>query len=294
MKKLNYELKNLVDTNKDGSHSTQADRHRYLQLIASQLQKLGFKHMGKTSLKAKHIWSLVKHWQTEISAQTGKTISNGTIKNRMSALRWWASKVDKASVIPRTNKELGIEDRARLPVQDKAFSLTDEQKEVLPIYLNLSVRLQEGFGLRREEAAKFNVSKAEYKDHINLLPSWTKGGRARIIPIVNEAQRELLNEIRDYAPNRSLIPAHQSYRQYLSHRKHLLAGAQIPGTHGLRHHYAQQRYIQLTGGMLPPRLGGRMHSKLNDKEKVLDIQARLIVSSELGHSRIDITRTYLG
>jgi len=98
MKKLNYELKNLAAKNKNGSHSTQADRRRYLQLIANQLERLGFKHMGVNSLKPKHVWKLVRYWQTEVSTHTGRFISNGTIKNRMTVLRWWATKIDKAKI----------------------------------------------------------------------------------------------------------------------------------------------------------------------------------------------------
>lgn len=294
MKKLNYGLKNLVARNKDGSYSTQSDRHRYLQLIARQLQGLGFKHMGVSSLKTKHVWTLVRYWKNEISPHTGRLISNGTIKNRMAALRWWATKIDKASAIPRTNKELKIEDRVRLPIQDKAFTLTDQQKQDLPKYLNLSLRLQEEFGLRREESAKFTISKAEYETHIKLIRSWTKGGRERIVPIIKETQRELLNEIREYASNSSLVPAHMSYAQYLSHRKYVIGGIGLRETHGLRYHYAQQRYIKLAKGLQPPRLGGLFYSKLTDQEKELDLNARLIVSSELGHTRADIARTYLG
>ena len=294
MKKLNYELKNLAAKNKNGSHSTQADRRRYLQMIANQLERLGFKHMGVNSLKPKHVWKLVRYWQTEVSTHTGRFISNGTIKNRMTVLRWWATKIDKASIIPRTNKELGIEDRVRLPVQDKAFSLSDQQKNDLPKYLQLSVRLQQEFGLRREESAKFNISKAEYETHIKLIRSWTKGGRERIVPITTEAQRELLNEIRQYAPSSSLVPAHMSYAQYLSHRKYVLGGIGLRSTHGLRYFYAQQRYIILSKGLLPPRLGGPKHSNLTVAEKALDLSARQVVSSELGHVRIDIVRTYLG
>lgn len=294
MKKLNYELKSLVARNKDGSYLTQSDRHRYLQLIARQLHELGFKHMGVSSLKAKHVRALVRHWQSEISPHTGRTISNGTIKNRMTVLRWWASKIDKASVIPRTNKELGIEDRARLPIKDKAFSLTDEQKRDLPKYLNLSLRLQQEFGLRREESAKFNISKAEYETHIKLIRSWTKGGRERTVEIRNETQRELLNEIREYASNASLVPAHMNYAQYLSHRKYVIGGIGLRETHGLRYYYAQQRYIELAKGLRPPRIGGPKLSNLTESERELDLSARLVVSSELGHGRLDITRTYLG
>ena len=212
----------------------------------------------------------------------------------MANLRWWASKINKANVVPRTNKELGIEDRQRLPLTDKAFTLSETQIKDLPIYFRLSIRLQQEFGLRREEAAKFNYAKAEVKDHIRLLASWTKGGKERTVPILTKEQKTLLKEIKDYAPKSSLIPEHMNFARYLWHRKYVLATAQIPATHGLRHHYAQQRYIALTNGMLPPRMGGRLHSKLTDDKKELDIQARLIVSSELGHGRLDIVRTYLG
>jgi hypothetical protein len=294
MKKLNYELRNLVKRNRDGSHATQADRHRYLQNIANQLQKLGYRNMGVSSLKTKHIWALVRLWKGEVSSRTGKPISNGAIKNRMANLRWWAGKIDKANVVPRKNKELGIEYRRRLPESDKAFTLSETQIKDLPKYFRLSIRLQQEFGLRREEAAKFDLSKAEKEGSIRLLPSWTKGGRERVIPIVTKEQKELLKDIKDYAPKSSLIPMHMNFAHYLWHRKYIYASAKIPATHGLRHHYAQQRYLSLTNGALPPRMGGRTHSKLSEAEKEVDMKARLIVSSELGHARIDITRVYLG
>lgn len=294
MKKLNYELKQLTTDNRDGSFTTQSDRHQYLQLMANQLHRLGFRNMGVSSLKRKHVWALVRHWQTEVSSKTGKSISNGTIKNRMAVLRWWARKVNKPNVVPSKNKELGIADRVRLPRHDKAFTLTETQKQDLPRYLNLSIRLQEEFGLRREEAAKFNIAKAEYEKHIKLSASWTKGGRERTIPIIKESQRELLNEIREYAPKSSLIPTHMSFEQYISHRKYVLAGTDISATHGLRHNYAQQRYIELSNGLTPPRLGGPTYSKLTDQEREWDSNARTVVSNEMGHARRDITRSYLG
>ena len=42
----------------------------------------------------------------------------------------------------------------------------------------MSVRLQAAFGLRREEAVKFEPGKAFRSDHIALKASWTKGDRA--------------------------------------------------------------------------------------------------------------------
>ena len=212
----------------------------------------------------------------------------------MSAIRWWARKINKANVVPKSNKELGIGDRRRLPEKDKAFTLTKDQKEALPKYLNLSVRLQQEFGLRREASSKFIFSQGYKQDRIWIRASWTKGGREREIPITNDRQRELLKEIEGYAPNRSLIPPQMSYGKFLSHRRYILDRVGIPATHGLRHHYAQRRYLELSKGIMPPRLGGVTHSKLSDEDKKIDLQARKIVSNELGHSRIDIVRTYLG
>ncbi|HHR9197863.1 TPA: phage integrase N-terminal domain-containing protein, partial [Salmonella enterica subsp. enterica serovar Dublin] len=42
MNKLNYELKNLCKRNHDGAFVTQKNRHNGLQLMASQLQAVGF------------------------------------------------------------------------------------------------------------------------------------------------------------------------------------------------------------------------------------------------------------
>ena len=71
--------------------------------------------------------------------------------------------------------------------------------------------------------------------------------------------------------------------------------------HGLRHAYAQKRYHELTRqfdplkrGLLCPLMGGKKFVELTQREKYLDRRAREIISRLLGHSRISITRTYLG
>lgn len=90
MRDLNYQLKQLCRRNRDGSFATQRDRERVLDLVANQLQEAGFRHLGATSLKPKHVDGLVARWQAE-------GLAIGTIKNRMAELRWWAEKIGKAS-----------------------------------------------------------------------------------------------------------------------------------------------------------------------------------------------------
>ncbi len=104
MRDLNYDLKQLCRHNRDGSYATQADREHILDLIADQLHEMGFRHMNAHSLKPKHVEKLVERWLAE-------NLSPGTIKNRMSALRWWAEKIGKENIIARTNAAYGIPDR---------------------------------------------------------------------------------------------------------------------------------------------------------------------------------------
>ncbi|MCX7113725.1 MAG: integrase domain-containing protein [Proteobacteria bacterium] len=73
--------------------------------------------------------------------------------------------------------------------------------------------MQAQFGLRREEAIKFQPAYAIRPNRIHLKPSWTKGGRPRDIPVRNDAQRELLVRVLRLAGKGSLIPHGRSYAQ---------------------------------------------------------------------------------
>jgi hypothetical protein len=68
MRNLNFELKQMCRRNRDGSYATQRDRERVLDLVANQLQELGYRHMAAASLKPKHVkvWSIdgwLRVWQ---------------------------------------------------------------------------------------------------------------------------------------------------------------------------------------------------------------------------------------
>lgn len=295
MDTLTYDLLTLCKRGRDGSFGTQAQRKKQLKLIAKQLKGLGYRHMRATSLRTKHIDALVKYWLSTPSKVTNKPITTGTIKNRMSALRWWAEKIGRSGVIPNNNSALNIPNRQRVSEHNKAFTVTTHQLEMLPVYLQLSLRLQQEFGLRREEAAKFIPSVAIQKECLDLEASWTKGKKERSIPVTTAAQKVLLKDIKSQVDLKvSLIPSSMNYAQYKSHRDHFLAKANIRQAHGLRHHYAQQRYIVLTNGHIPPMLCKGEKPKLTEAEQALDLRARLTVSKELGHGRISVTRRYLG
>lgn len=287
MKDLNYQLMKLCRDNRDGSYSTQATRRRILDLVANQLQELGFRRMQATSFKPKHINALVKLWKEQ-------NISVGTFKNRLSALRWLARKINKPAIIPRDNSALDIGTRRYVNEKSKAWHLEEKQlAKVTDEYTKLSLRLQASFGLRREESIKFRPSYAAQGDHIKLKASWTKGGRARTVPIKTDEQRQLLEEVRTLAGGGALIPPDRKYSEQLHRYDRQVRDAGIKNPHGLRHAYAQRRYQELTGWKAPL-AGGPASKSLSYDQRALDKGARETISRELGHEREQISATYLG
>lgn len=71
-------------------------------------------------------------------------------------------------------------------------------------YTAMSLRLQEAFGLRREESIKIQPGWADRGDVLMLKSTWTKGCKERDIPIRNETQRDLLNQAKALASEGSL------------------------------------------------------------------------------------------
>jgi hypothetical protein len=67
----------------------------------------------------------------------------------------------------------------------------------------------------------------------------------------------------------------------------------LSNMHGLRHRYAQMRYETLTGWR-PPLAGGPSRALLTQAQRLIDAEARQIISQELGHERIEITAVYCG
>ncbi|MFH4258758.1 phage integrase N-terminal domain-containing protein, partial [Acinetobacter baumannii] len=82
------------DRNKDGSHTTQANRRAMLSQMTEDLKSLGYKvkDMQPSDLKGRHINALVKKWKED-----GK--SAGTIKTRMAVVRWWSVQIGKADMV---------------------------------------------------------------------------------------------------------------------------------------------------------------------------------------------------
>ena len=128
--------------NKDGSFATQDDRAQILHQAARTLQKAGFQNLAATSLKPKHVDLLVKSWQVD-------GLSAGTMKNRMSCLRWWAEKVGKQTAVVKVVV-------AFLLVIQAAFSVV--VASFLGAVVGLRCTSSIGFQLRVEPDQRFGLA----------------------------------------------------------------------------------------------------------------------------------------
>jgi len=284
---LAHELSLLCQRNKDGSFSTQAARKRILYQAAMQLKALGVYNLSPQGLKPRHIEKLVGLWLAE-------GLSAGTLKNRMSHLRWWAEKIGKPAIIHRDNTAYGIDRRKYVTNISKARELDAEKlAKVNDTRIRCSLELQAAFGLRREECLKFSPSVADKGDSIVLKASWTKGGKARTIPVRTAKQRALLDRVHQLVGKGSMIPPDKQYVEQLHRYEGMTKAAGLSKMHGLRHAYAQARYLELTGRAAPA-CGGRVSRALTVEEKQQDNEVRLIISKELGHERESVTAVYLG
>lgn len=284
MDALAFDLKNICDHNRDGSHATQANRRRNLAQAAAILKSHGYKLPSARSIKPKHVMCVV----TDLQEQGAGA---GRLKNMASALRYWAGKVNKASIIPRDNTELGIAER-KSSDGNRAQKLDMGKVQNLPCKrMQMSLRLASAFGLRLEEAIKIKPDQADQGGKLVLQASWTKGGRAREIPIHTAKHRALLDEAKALAGKGSLIPSDKSYIQHRKALEHQTLKAGLTNLHGLRHNYAQWRYSELTGWKCPKAGGPK---KLTAEQREIDRMARQQISRELGHERLDITKVYLG
>ena len=154
MRQLNFDLKTLQARHREGAFLTRRDRAYALNQAADLLHALGFRRLRATGLKRKHVDALVAEWQR-------RGLAVGTVKNRMSALRWWAERIGRPGVVG-TNAAHGIGERRYVTNEDRSRRLDAQQlARVTDAHVRMALQLQAAFGLRREEAIKFTPAYAE-------------------------------------------------------------------------------------------------------------------------------------
>ena len=203
----------------------------------------------------------------------------------------------------------GLPQRSGICIESRAVSAEAHQQAVKAVGNRVCalMGLQRALGLRFAESAKIDAARAlkQAENHGAVtVRDGTKGGRPRTVPITRPEQLAALRAAAEIqGRDRSMIPADQRYTQFRNE-----AYKQIQSTnihfHGNRHHYAQERYQAIVGAPCPvvARVPHDEHHAYLSRAlgittsaaRELDHAARMQVSSELGHGRIDVTNSYLG
>jgi|GEM_PF-804120 len=312
--KTDYQIKQILKHNRDGSPDRQLARHQNLMRCLKQLEARGYaKRWDVHKLGKREVSRLVHDWRSQ-------GLAHRTIANRMVDIRWLAEKVGRADQIP-SNKDVGIGLRKNQEGygENKAVAPDWAKIQTLPERERLITELRIEFGLRTQEALKFQHAYAtQTPGKVMLKSSWTKGGRPRDIQITNNRQRDLLVRVEHFQKNqksqknqgsqntpsksagrggvgRSMIPPEMRFKTYYAQYNATRHAAGVAG-HEYRHYWAQQRFAQVSGGIAAPHAGGQNYRALSEEARARWDAAAAVVNQELGHGdgREDITATYIG
>ncbi len=147
--KTEYQIRTVMKDNRDGSPNRQTTRLRHLKMFMEALQQRGYsKRWDIHRLGALEVHRVVADWRAA-------ELDHRTIANRMVSIRWLARKVGRADQIP-SNQQLGIPSRGNLIPVNKAEPLDREALARLGEREQLITELRAWFGLRTEEACKFD------------------------------------------------------------------------------------------------------------------------------------------
>jgi integrase len=292
---------------KKASERTQTLTKDVLCAAIRRLHDLGYKIQDPKNLGERHIQVLVTDWWY------CKKKKIKTIQNDLSRLRVFYAMIGKPGMVGSVHKYLPDVDPELLKVRSAAqttkswsgngidlvakFREVDEREP----RLGLMLRLELGFGLRREEVLKCNPHAQDFGQYLQVFPGMGKGGRWRNIPIASTAQRELLDYVKARVPKNkhlgweytraggaaSLEQNIRRYENLMASFGFTKADAGVTG-HGLRAQFAENHALLL--GMLPPTMGGDA-GQLNGADLgVLKVK----VAQALGHNRPSVTSAYVG
>jgi integrase len=294
------------------SDRTLALREKIMFMCMKQIRALGFKIDSVYQLKGRHIQALVDHW-------VGDGLSAGTIQNRLSVLRVLCNWLGKDGMIQATEKyaeqlQPGLLKRETVATEDKSWSASNidifkviELADEIDPYVAMQLRVIHAFGLRREESIQFKPHRVDEGDVVRIRDG-TKGGRERLVRVVNDYQREVLEMAKARvktlgghlgAPGKSL---EQNLRRFAYVMEKLKVTKKDLGVtaHGLRHQRLNDIFEEVAGVPSPVR---QMSAADGDNQSSKEIakgdqrlwdRARQIVSSEAGHARLSISGAYTG
>lgn len=207
----------------------------------------------------------------------------------------------------RPSKDCGIERRKYIPKDSKALPEAKHHEVLQAIDERLSriMDLQRTLGLRFKESCLFD-SKSALKQLDKLgfisIQAGTKGGRPRRLPCDDE-MRKVIEAAAEIQSGKSMTPKEMTYIKFRQ-ECYQQAKANEISFHPERHAFAQKRYRELVNAPCPLEAGWEHKGRIEklaeylstsvEEAKDIDRKARLKISMELGHSRVEISNAYLG
>ena len=307
-------LHNAKHSTKDKGVSlkTMADRRRFYFSFFTELRRETRFKVEPRQLRGRHVEVMVERW-----VQRG--LSTATIHNHLSFLRTFAEWLGKAGMVREPAFYVGPDSphatRRQIATVDKSWTTKGIDVEVLiqkvaetDLWVGLHLELCYRFGLRPKEARHFRPHEAERTRDQAIsadaaaqpecsifvrLQHGTKGGRVRDVPVMTDAQRELLARLRSIVPPGGYVgrpdkTAQQNQRRfYYVVRLHGISRNDLGVVaHGLRHQVANDRYEEFAGTPSPVRRLRAPAGAMAD--------ARHRVARLLGHARERAAAFYIG
>ena len=284
---------------KDVSHKTREDREDFYFAFFRELRGNDDVKMKvrPRNLTNRHIEFMVGRW-------VARGLEPGTIQLYLSYLRTFAEWTGHPGMVMPPAKYVddpALVGRSYAAVKDKSWSAHNVIPETkiaevsaFDCYVGCQLLLALRYDMRVKEAIMCMPHAAEVDGQLEIKRG-TKGGRQRFVPIDTPEKRAALEAAKLLVggksanlgrPGKSLKQNIQRFRYVM--KKFGITKADLGVTaHGLRHEYANDRYLQFVGAPSPVRGGPPI-------EREADRAARLRLAEELGHSRENITCAYLG
>jgi site-specific recombinase XerC len=187
-------------------------------------------------------------------------LASSTLEKYATAFRLIADNIDKANIVPRSNRELGGRTAAQryVPKVGDAGKLDSIRERLVEMatsdpdkrYLVAAHDMRQAFGLRPAESlASCRVVQRDGRQY--LVPDMTKGGREREVEIKTEQQRNAVAAVRALAseygkPSGSMLPPSKSWKQCYNQQKNTMTKlgaikAQNAHMHVNRHDWSREQ-----------------------------------------------------
>ncbi len=274
---LQDQLISIYSRNREDSHATQRKRAWCLGAAARALtEKFGLQKLD--NLKQKHVAFLVDRWK---ETDTGRR----SIEEKLTYLRWMLDKIGKQNMLPKTNRELGIEPGPR---HTRAGKIVADERlaQILAAIpdprIQSAVLLARHLGLRFKEAMLFRPSR-DFDGERVWIKRGSKGGRPRYLYVHNANQKEVLEGARRLTSKEGALisPEFPTWESWRQHAYRILRAAGVGRHSDTPFHDLRRTYVV-----------ERMDGLINDRGLHSDHAANL-VAREVGHSRTEVLEWYV-